>query len=96
MPLHGIDHTINRDHEPIPSSFHPDADIRLHADWGVFRDDYFEHVVRDERELRAIRQYITDNPAHWDIDRDNSEGHSGLPVPSHINPYLADLKYETV
>jgi len=55
--------------------------------------NYFEHVVRDERELRAIRQYIVDNPEQWDMDRDNPNGHSGLPVPCHISHYLSDLKY---
>jgi hypothetical protein len=57
--------------------------------------NYFEHVVHNEHELRAIRQYIIDNPAHWDMDRDNLDGHSGLPVPSHISHYLSDLKYTT-
>ncbi|MCL5274436.1 MAG: hypothetical protein M1434_06775 [Chloroflexi bacterium] len=57
--------------------------------------NYYEHVVRNERELGAIRQYIVDNPARWDMDRDNLDGKSGLPVPDHIKHYLADLKYPT-
>ena len=33
--------------------------------------NYFEHVIRSEVELNAIRQYIIDNPAKWEQDRDN-------------------------
>ena len=27
--------------------------------------DYYEHIIRNEHELRAIRKYIANNPAHW-------------------------------
>ena len=33
--------------------------------------NYFEHVVRDEDELHALRQYIRDNPLNWEVDPDN-------------------------
>lgn len=33
--------------------------------------NYFEHIIRSEIELNAIRQYIIDNPARWEQDRDN-------------------------
>ena len=32
---------------------------------------YYEHVIRDEKELHAIRQYIVDNPTKWELDFDN-------------------------
>jgi REP element-mobilizing transposase RayT len=37
----------------------------------VWQRNYYEHVVRDERALNAIRQYIADNPARWAWDTYN-------------------------
>jgi len=33
--------------------------------------DYYEHVIRDEAELDAIRQYIQANPGNWSDDPEN-------------------------
>ncbi len=35
-----------------------------HGDFG-WQDLYWDHVIRNERELRAIREYIIANPAKW-------------------------------
>lgn len=35
--------------------------------------NYYEHIVRDERDLRRIRQYIHDNPASWAMDMENPD-----------------------
>ncbi len=37
----------------------------------VWQRGYYDHIVRDERELDAIRVYIRDNPRRWAEDRDN-------------------------
>jgi REP element-mobilizing transposase RayT len=37
----------------------------------VWQRNYYERVIRNERELHAIRQYICDNPARWDEDPEN-------------------------
>lgn len=37
----------------------------------VWQRNYFEHVIRDEDSLQRIRQYIGDNPARWEFDREN-------------------------
>jgi len=37
----------------------------------VWQRNYYEHVVRDERALIAIRHYITENPARWTWDTYN-------------------------
>ncbi len=37
----------------------------------AWQRNYYEHVVRSEGALRAIRQYIVDNPARWHLDRYN-------------------------
>ena len=35
---------------------------------------YYDHIVRDENSLCNIRQYIIDNPARWELDRENVPG----------------------
>jgi REP element-mobilizing transposase RayT len=37
----------------------------------IWHRNYFERVIRNDRELLAIRRYIVDNPAAWAIDRLN-------------------------
>lgn len=34
----------------------------------LWQRNYFEHVIRDDDDLIAIRQYIADNPAQWTLD----------------------------
>ncbi|MDR3636983.1 MAG: transposase [Isosphaeraceae bacterium] len=43
----------------------------------VWQRNYFEHIIRDERALDRIREYILDNPRRWSVDRENTlrEGH---------------------
>lgn len=56
-----------------------------------WQDNYYEHIVRNDRELNAIRQYIIDNPRNWQIDRDNLENINNLPPPSKMEDYLEEL-----
>ncbi len=37
----------------------------------AWQRNYYEHIVRDERELERIRKYILDNPANWAGDEEN-------------------------
>jgi REP element-mobilizing transposase RayT len=37
----------------------------------VWQRGYWERIVRNERELNAIREYIRLNPIRWAEDRDN-------------------------
>ncbi|GAB4481015.1 MAG: transposase [Anaerolineales bacterium] len=39
----------------------------------VWQRNYYEHVICDERALHAIRQYITENPLRWHLDRYNPD-----------------------
>jgi len=32
---------------------------------------FFDHIIRDEKGLNKIRDYIATNPARWDTDRNN-------------------------
>jgi REP-associated tyrosine transposase len=37
----------------------------------LWQRNYYEHVIRNEQSLNRIRQYIMDNPAQWQFDREN-------------------------
>ncbi|MBI1881497.1 MAG: transposase [Chloroflexi bacterium] len=39
----------------------------------LWQRGYYDRIIRKERELDAIRQYIQDNPRRWQEDRDNLE-----------------------
>lgn len=37
----------------------------------LWQRNYYEHIIHDEDEFNLIRQYILDNPARWETDREN-------------------------
>ena len=37
----------------------------------VWQRNYYEHIIRNDRALNAIRRYIAENPARWHLDRYN-------------------------
>jgi hypothetical protein len=37
----------------------------------VWQWNYYEHVVRNEKELELVREYIRNNPAQWDLGENN-------------------------
>ena len=37
----------------------------------VWQRNYYEHIIRNDDELNRIREYIINNPAKWDLDREN-------------------------
>jgi putative transposase len=39
----------------------------------LWQRSFYDHIIRNERELRAIREYIIQNPLRWDLDRDNPD-----------------------
>jgi REP element-mobilizing transposase RayT len=39
----------------------------------VWQRGFYEHVIRNEKELNRVRQYILGNPAKWSLDRENRE-----------------------
>jgi len=39
----------------------------------AWQRNYWEHIVRDERSLSRIRQYIAENPLRWELDRENPQ-----------------------
>ena len=43
----------------------------------LWQRNYYEHIIRNERELEDIREYIWNNPLAWDMDSENPK----LPLP---------------
>jgi REP element-mobilizing transposase RayT len=39
----------------------------------VWQRNYYEHIIRSEASLNAIREYIANNPANWMFDRQNPQ-----------------------
>jgi len=39
----------------------------------LWQRNYYEHVIRNERELDEIREYIATNPLKWALDRENPQ-----------------------
>jgi REP element-mobilizing transposase RayT len=39
----------------------------------IWQRNYYEHIIRDDKELQAIREYIRFNPLKWDEDKENPE-----------------------
>jgi len=37
----------------------------------VWQRNYYEHIIRNEDDLEAIRRYIACNPLRWHLDREN-------------------------
>jgi hypothetical protein len=33
--------------------------------------DFYDHIIRNEKELHTIQKYILENPLHWKTDQDN-------------------------
>jgi REP element-mobilizing transposase RayT len=40
----------------------------------VWQRNYYEHVIRNDESLNKIREYIINNPAQWEFDRENPVG----------------------
>jgi hypothetical protein len=39
----------------------------------VWQRNYYEHIIRNEKSLDRIREYIDNNPVRWDLDRENPQ-----------------------
>jgi len=54
----------------------------------VWQRGYYEHAIRDEASLEAVRQYISGNPFRWDCDPENPRGRPGE---LDLYPFLVTL-----
>ncbi len=39
----------------------------------VWQRNYYEHVIRNEKDLNEIREYIQNNPLQWALDEENPD-----------------------
>ena len=39
----------------------------------VWMRNYHDRIIRNDGELRALREYIRDNPLRWELDRENQK-----------------------
>ncbi|OIP98740.1 hypothetical protein AUK40_01175 [Candidatus Wirthbacteria bacterium CG2_30_54_11] len=46
------------------------ADTHAHFSW---QPRFFDRIIRNERELDAVRAYIRNNPLKWKLDRDHPD-----------------------
>ncbi|MGE0680570.1 MAG: transposase [Candidatus Binatia bacterium] len=46
-------------------------DLRGASGASLWQRNYYEHVIRNEDDLRRIREYIQTNPVRWELDREN-------------------------
>ena len=40
-------------------------------DGKLWQRNYYEHIIRNEKELDVVRKYIINNPLQWDFDKNN-------------------------
>jgi REP element-mobilizing transposase RayT len=57
----------------------------------VWQRNYYEHIIRNDRALQAIRKYIRDNPLRWHLDRYNPAATGPDPEASMIWRMLDEL-----
>jgi REP element-mobilizing transposase RayT len=58
----------------IVRSFKSECSKLIHVESSnirVWQRNYYEHIIRNEKELNQIRQYIQDNPMNWEKDEEN-------------------------
>ncbi|MDO9301634.1 MAG: hypothetical protein Q7T89_09635 [Anaerolineales bacterium] len=55
-----------------------------------WQKNYYEHIIRNDREWNAIAWYILNNPLHWQLDRDNLQ--NKLPPPEKAEEYIQDIE----
>ena len=58
----------------------------------LWQKNYYEHVIRNDRELNNIRWYILNNPLHWQLDRDNARNIRKLSPPENVEEYVKDVE----
>ena len=73
--------------KPAPTKFHTLSEIvrafktfsarainnhRRSRSKSLWQRNYYEHIIRDEKDLDRIRRYIAENPARWAEDSNNA------------------------
>lgn len=58
----------------------------------LWQKNYYEHVIRNDRELNNIGWYIVNNPFNWQLDRDNLQNIRKLSPPEQVEQYVKDVE----
>jgi len=58
----------------------------------LWQKNYYEHIIRNERELHNIARYIHNNPLNWQLDRDNAQNTRKLSAPEAVDEYIKDVE----
>lgn len=58
----------------------------------VWQRNYYEHIIRNEKELETITKYIEYNPTNWQLDRDNAQNINNLPPFTTVEDYIKDAE----
>jgi hypothetical protein len=58
----------------------------------VWQRNYYEHIIRDEGALHAIRRYIVENPLRWHLDRYNADREGPDPLAAEIWRMMQEAK----
>ena len=40
----------------------------------LWQRNYYDHIIRSEKSLNCIREYIINNPTRWEFDKENPQG----------------------
>ncbi|MFH1938588.1 MAG: transposase [bacterium] len=40
----------------------------------LWQRNYYDHIIRSEKSLNYIREYIVNNPIRWEFDKENPQG----------------------
>ena len=58
----------------------------------LWQRNYYEHVIRNDRELNNVRWYILNNPLNWQLDRDNARNIRKLSPSESVDEYVKDVE----
>jgi putative transposase len=58
----------------------------------LWQKNYYEHVIRNDRELQNTGLYIVNNPLNWQLDRDNFQNIRKLSPPKRVEEYIKDVE----
>jgi REP element-mobilizing transposase RayT len=50
----------------------------------LWQRNYYEHIIRNEKQLNHIRRYIAENPANWQTDQENPRRAGSRTAPTVI------------
>ena len=50
-----------------------------HGEGIIWQRNYYEHIIRNDNDLNAIREYIICNPERWETDRENMDSETLKP-----------------